>query len=264
MPFKACAPRALPPDVARRSGKVTAPSSAPRPHHACSGRQAPPAGSGSRRPGGTRLCQAAGGRGPGSLLSVWDPRVCRNRGGRGAHVSLPWPVISETHAQRACYSASAPGTRAVAAPGCPHSGDSQGTRLPRTGFGGRVAFLLWILATPTPQPHTHTKARWNTNTTCNCVLVLLPCMSSLSVSLLPHPPQIPRAPPFTLRRMTLGYATNNSSSSNNNYHQETCTPSQPVSFVLHILSYLIFRTVRSLVFSQFHIRGNGGTERISN
>lgn len=93
---------------------------------------------------------------------------------------------------------------------------------------------------PTPQHTHHASARRQTQP-----IIPFQFFSSLNgfsvfASSLPQPHQVPWAPPFMLRIMTLGYGTNNNN--NNNYHLESCTPRQPVSFVLHILSYLIFVT----------------------
>lgn len=68
----------------------------------------------------------------------------------------------------------------------------------------------------------------------------IPVLPSPSCLLSPHnptPKSLGHQPPIHAQKNDTCIGTNNS---DNNYNLESFTPSQPVSFVLHILSYLIF------------------------
>lgn len=215
MPFKACAPRALPPDVAPPlwESRGSFPSAARQPG---SGRQAPPAGV----PGASEAPENAAEQGRrvapehGSCPPS-DPQVWTIRGGRGgARPPLQPPNPRGAQSRRfviwprgCCAERLGRGQPPVSLlqgePGHPGS--------PKLSSEEGLDVLFGSMHLP-PQTHTHTHAGTNTNT---------PDFSSpllfrlLYVCLLTtRTPQVPRAPPFVLRKMTLRYGTSNNSNDN--------------------------------------------------
>lgn len=191
MPFKACAPRALPPDVAPPlwESRGSFPSAVRQPG---SGRQAPPA----RVPGASEAPENAAEQGrrvapEHGSCPPWDPQVWTNRGGRGgARPPLQPPNPRGAQSRRLviwprgfCAERAGRGQPPVSLlqgepghPGSPKLSSEED----------------WMssgsMPPPSPNTHTHTHAGTNTNTPDFSSPLLFPVFS-MFVSSLPAPPK---------------------------------------------------------------------------
>ena len=200
MPFKACAPRALPPDVALPLWESIGPfpcAACPPPTPAPEGRPRPRGLESIRSPGSSRPSRGGWGAG---VLSCYcplrAPQVCRNHGGRGRRSPCP-SLVSDAHTQGLVFVPRVLrwARAAVAAVGCPHSGNSQGTRLPRTELGGLGFFSASLLSPPSPQPHTHTgKLEYKQPIIPFWFFSSFPLCRLYVCLLATPPPHVPRAP----------------------------------------------------------------------